>query len=251
MIDWREHQELFEAAVAYAETALSGTRTADGERLGDGWDDITYSPLVSHAIALLGAEYRDAVREGRGMEPEEVRWVMQVVLNAASFKKENEPPTYDPESSEHPADPDLRIWRYVRKAPGRPSEPAYSDAGIAFTVGEIAGRFDLDVFPNKSLAPNSSRRPTAIEVLVAAQGVDRRNGNPRSIDGVEHALNRVRTKLEAKPGGLGEYEEIVPPKDEDRKPKKAERLGQFENNAFGAGVRTGMKLGPRSPKKKN
>ncbi|MFZ0098582.1 MAG: hypothetical protein WAK98_08870, partial [Gemmobacter sp.] len=189
MNDWGEHKELFEAAVAFAETALSGTRTVDGERLGDGWDDITKAPPVSHVIALLGAEYRDAVRKDRGMDPEEVRWAMQVVLNAATFKKENEPPIYDPASTTHPKDPDLRIWRYVRKAPGRPSEPAYSDEAIAFTVGEIAAHFDLDVFPNKSPAPNSSRRPTAIEVLVAAQGADRRNRNPRSIEGVEHALN--------------------------------------------------------------
>lgn len=180
-MSWGVHQSLFEKATAYALDMFS-----DRE---NGWDVITDPYSVARAVELLGAEYNDAKKEERGMDPTEVRRLVQTILDASNFPADNQPPEYDPDAPAKPSDPDLRVFAYIQNGRGRPRGRQYSDDAIAYTIGAVVGSFELQTYPASiSREVNKERNPSAIEVVAEAQR--RRGRYPMSVDGVRKALAR-------------------------------------------------------------
>ena len=136
---WGSYQSLFHEATEFAQNLFEGSK--DGR--GDGLDDITEPTSVARAVEVLAHEYRDSVAEERGMNPEEVRYYVQVILDAARFDPGDRPQEYDPEAQEKPTDPDLRVFAYKANGRGRPAGRAYDDTAIAYIIGAVVGRFDL------------------------------------------------------------------------------------------------------------
>lgn len=182
---WGAYTSLFNEATEFALTLFHGSK----DSTGNGWDDITEPMSVAHAVVLLAAEYRESMSEGRGMNSEEVKHCVQIILDAARFDPENRPYEYDPKAQEKPSDPDLRVFAFRTAGRGRPAGREYEDHAISYIIGAVVGRFDLRLYPKpSSRLGQKDRRPSAIEVVAEAQR--QRKRRPMSVEGVRKAFER-------------------------------------------------------------
>lgn len=138
-------------------------------------------------FGLLGEEINEARSENRGVDPFIVQFYVQQIIDRASFPQGDQPPIYYDDMPDPPEDLDLRVFRY-QPSPSKRQIRESHDHEIAFVVGEVAGRFDLNTHASEDRKPNVPfRKPSAVEVVAAAL--------KRATSGQLGSVSAVRARL--------------------------------------------------------
>lgn len=157
---WGQYADLFDLAVEFALQSLANE--------DDGLLNMNRRRTMLEVIGLLGEEINDARREDRGVDPEIVVEYVQQIIDRASFPARDRPPVFYVGMPEPPTDRDLRVFFYRPRSPSRPK--GESDARhIAYVVGEVVGRFDLNTHVSADIKPSAQhKKPSAVQVVAAA-----------------------------------------------------------------------------------
>lgn len=169
-------EERFDAAVLYAVEIL------------DDFDETGGAPPIAAVLDNIEDEYDAAIREHRGMDPKLVIWAVQSLLDAAQFPVGNRPDEYDPDVMVSACSLDAPMFRFTCKA-GRPVN-GRGAGKIAYVVGAVVGRFDLNTSRNAEPARHKplDGKISAIDAIVEAQR--RRKRTPNSFSGVRNCVER-------------------------------------------------------------
>lgn len=186
---WALFRDLFNEAVAFAEFSLAN-------------EDIGFLAMkrrssMVEVFGLLGEEINEARAEGRGVDPFIVRYYVQQIIDRATFPDDDQPPIHYEDMPDPPVDPDLRVFTWQPRPSNRPPRESH-DHDIAYVVGEVVGRFDLNTHASTARKPGAPpRRPSAVEVVAEALR--------RSTDGKRGSISSVRACL--RPATAEHYEE--------------------------------------------
>ena len=117
-----------------------------------------------------------------------MRYLVQHLINAATFRPDNAPEYFDPDQPNEAKPLEKLLFRYVRRS-GRP-ENEDAVMRVAYTVGAVAERFDLKLHRNNEPSRNKQvpKARSACDVVAAANAKLRLV--PNSYSGVRNCLER-------------------------------------------------------------